>query len=80
MNEIDRLRSMNIGKQRTDVENLFLREMVEEDLVDLFTEDTELDALISLDTNTLFTNSSSKEFEDTIGNYDTANFINQSIF
>lgn len=80
MNEIDRLRSMNIGKQRTDVENLFLREMVEEDLVDLFTEDAELDALISLDTNTLFTNSSSKEFEDTIGNYDTTNFINQSIF
>ena len=80
MNEIDRLRSMNIGKQRTDVENLFLREMVEEDLVDLFTEDAELDTLISLDTNTLFTNSSSKEFEDTIGNYDTTNFINQSIF
>ena len=80
MNEIDRLRSMNIGKQRTDVENLFLREMVEEDLVDLFTEDAELDALISLDTNTLFTNSSSKEFEDTIGNYYTTNFINQSIF
>ena len=76
MNEIDRLRSMNIGKQRTDVENLFLREMVEEDLVDLFTEDAELDTLISLDTNTLFTNSSSKEFEDTIGNYDTTNFIN----
>jgi len=58
------LRKMNIGMNRTDVENLFLKEMVEEDSDDILMEDSAYDMLISDSGDSLFGDSSSEDYLD----------------
>ena len=65
MTEVENLRRMNTDMNRTDVENLFLKEMMEEDAVDFFNEDTEFDALVTGESDSLFSDSSSEDFDDT---------------
>ena len=60
------LRKLNYNTTRTDVENLFLREMVEADRDDLLKESTDLDMVIPGNTVGLFGDGSSEDFEDTL--------------
>ena len=66
MTEVENLRKMNVDKNRTDVENLFLKEMVENDAMDFFKEDSEFDAFVPGETTSLFDDSTSAEFDDTL--------------
>lgn len=50
------LQRMNINEQRTDVENLMLRQVIESDRYDILRESTELDLLIPDDQVKLFGN------------------------
>ena len=64
------LRKMNIGMNRTDVENLFLTEMVEEDSDDISMEDSAYDMLISDSGDSLFGDSSSEDYLDDDEDYE----------
>ena len=82
MTEVENLRRMNIDKNRTDVENLFLKEIVESDIDELLMEDVELDAFIPGETSSLFDDSTSEEFDDTLDTADITmdGFMVQEIF
>ena len=64
---VEELRRLNTDKNRTDGENLLLKEMVEEDRDDLLRESTDIDYVIPGDgTPGLFGDSTSGGFEDTL--------------
>lgn len=62
------LRRLNVNKRRTDVENLFLKEMVEEDVDDILNESDydAVDAIVpeNLEGNSIFGDSSSQSALD----------------
>ncbi len=70
MTEAENLRRMNTDRNRTDVENLFLKEMMEEDSDDLLNEEAEFDALIPGETDSLFDDTSSTDYQDYINTDD----------
>ena len=79
MNEVENLRRMNITTNRTDVENLFLKEMVEEDTDDMFNEEAEFDALIPGD-DSLFSDSSSEDSLDGLDPSEDDDIIDDELF
>lgn len=58
----EELRRMNVNENRTDVENLFLKDIIEQDTEDMLREETELDAIEPAFDNTgLFDDNSSED-------------------